>query len=179
MTDFSGKKIIIGVTGSIAAYKACYLIRQLIKSNAEVKVIASASALEFVGGITFSTLSKNELVTDLHVKNSWQNHVELGLWADLMIIAPASANTIAKAANGICDSALLAVYLSAKCPIYWAPSMDLDMWAHPSTQANIQKLITYKNEIIPVGDGELASGLYGKGRMAEVEDILSYISSNL
>lgn len=172
------RKILLGITGSIAAYKACYLIRLLVKEGAEVKCIATKSALDFIGGVTFSTLSKNELITDLHLNNTWQNHVELGLWADVMVVAPASANTIAKAAHGICDSALLAVYLSAKCPVYWAPSMDLDMWAHPATQRNIELLESYGNKIIPVGDGELASGLIGKGRMAEVEDIMRYLESN-
>lgn len=179
MSPLSGKKILLGITGSIAAYKSCFLIRELIKSGAEVKCIATKSALDFVGGITFSTLSKNEIITDLFSNNSWNNHVELGLWADMMIIAPASANTIAKASNGICDSALLAVYLSAKCPVYWAPSMDLDMWAHPATQGNIEKLISYGNQIIPVGDGELASGIVGKGRMAEIEDIIKFIEDRI
>lgn len=178
MSRLQGKKIILGVTGSIAAYKSCYLIRQLVKSGAEVRCVATKSALDFIGGVSLSTLSKNELITDLHLHHSWQNHVELGLWADVMVIAPASANTIAKAANGICDSALLAIYLSAKCPVFWAPSMDLDMWAHPATQSNIDKLISYNNGIIPVGDGELASGLIGKGRMAEVEDILKFLEEN-
>lgn len=179
MSSLSGKKIILGISGSIAAYKSCFLIRELIKSGATVKCVATKSALDFVGGITFSTLSKNELISDLSENNFWNNHVELGLWADAMLIAPASANTIAKAANGICDSALLAVYLSAKCPVYWAPSMDLDMWAHPSTQSNIDKLISYRNQIIPVGDGELASGLVGKGRMAEVIDIMKFLEDSL
>lgn len=178
MDALKGKKIILGVTGSIAAYKSCFLIRELVKSGAEVKVVATKSALDFVGGISLSTLSRNELITDLHLNNAWHNHVDLGLWADAMLIAPASANTLSKAANGICDSALLAVYLSAKCPVYWAPSMDLDMWAHPATQNNIKALTSYGNAIIPVGDGELASGLVGKGRMAEVEDIMNFLASH-
>lgn len=175
MSSLHNKKILLGITGSIAAYKSAFLIRELIKNNAEVKCIVTHSALEFVGGITFSTLSKNEIITDLSHNNNWSNHVELGLWADLMVIAPASANSIAKAAHGICDNALLATYLSAKCPVMWAPSMDLDMWAHPATQQNINKLISYGNKIIPVGDGELASGLIGKGRMAEIEDIITFL----
>ena len=179
MGAFEGKKVIVGITGSIAAYKTCFLIRELVKAGATVKVVATSSALDFVGGITLSTLSKNEIITDLSMNHSWQNHVELGIWADLFVIAPASANTLAKAANGICDSALLAVYLSSKCPVFWAPSMDLDMWAHPATKSNIQKIISYGNHIIPVGDGELASGLHGKGRMAEVEDILQFLSQFL
>jgi len=179
MSKLTGKKIILGITGSIAAYKSCFLIRELVKSGVSVKCVATKSALEFIGGITLSTLSKHEIISDLNTGNSWNNHVELGLWADAMIIAPASANSIAKAANGICDSALNAIYLSAKCPVFWAPSMDLDMWHHPSTQSNINKLISYNNKIIPVGDGELASGLVGKGRMAEVVDIMKFLEESL
>lgn len=179
MQSLENKKILLGITGSIAAYKSCFLIRELVKAKAEVRCIATKSALDFVGGITFSTLSKNDLISDLQDGNSWNNHVELGLWADAMIVAPASANCIAKAANGICDSALLAIYLSAKCPVFWAPSMDLDMWMHPATQDNINKLISFGNKIIPVGDGELASGLIGKGRMAEVFDIMDYLLNHL
>lgn len=179
MSSLEGKKIILGITGSIAAFKSCFLIRELIKSKAEVRCVATNSALDFIGGITLSTLSKNELISDLQNGNHWNNHVELGLWADAMIVAPASANTISKAANGICDSALLAIYLSAKCPVFWAPSMDLDMWIHPATQTNIEKLISYGDKIIPVGDGELASGLVGKGRMAEVIDILDFLSTEI
>jgi phosphopantothenoylcysteine decarboxylase/phosphopantothenate--cysteine ligase len=179
MTSLEGKKVLLGITGSIAAYKSCFLIRELIRAKAEVKCVATKSALDFVGGITLSTLSKNELVSDLNSGNNWNNHVELGLWADVMIIAPASANSIAKAANGICDSALMAVYLSAKCSVFWAPSMDLDMWNHPATQGNIDKLISYENKIIPVGEGELASGLIGKGRMAEVIDIIEFLRYNI
>jgi len=175
MVSLEGKKILLGITGSIAAYKSCFLIRELVKAKADVRCVATKSALDFVGGITFSTLSKNELISDLNSGNNWNNHVDLGLWADVMVIAPASANSIAKAANGICDSALLAVYLSAKCPVFWAPSMDLDMWNHPATQNNIDKLISYGNKIIPVGNGELASGLIGKGRMAEIVDIIEYL----
>lgn len=179
MASLEGKKILLGITGSIAAYKSCFLIRSLVKVGAEVRCVATSSALDFVGGITFSTLSRNELITELQLHNSWNNHIEQGLWADVMVIAPASANTIAKAANGICDNALLAIYLSAKCPVFWAPSMDLDMWHHPATQQNIDKLISYGNKIIPVGDGELASGLIGKGRMAEVEDIMSFLEGGI
>jgi phosphopantothenoylcysteine decarboxylase/phosphopantothenate--cysteine ligase len=179
MGSLEKKKILLGITGSIAAYKSCFLIRELIKAGAEVRCVATKSALDFIGGITFSTLSKNDLISDLHSENNWNNHVDLGLWADVFIVAPASANTIAKAANGICDSALLAVYLSAKCPVMWAPSMDLDMWHHPATQKNIDMLMSYGNQIIPVGDGELASGLIGKGRMAEVVDIMQFLDSNL
>lgn len=179
MPSLENKKILLGITGSIAAYKSCFLIRELTKAKADVRCIATKSALDFVGGITFSTLSKNELISDLHLGNNWNNHVELGLWADVMVVAPASANSIAKAANGICDSALMAIYLSAKCPVFWAPSMDLDMWHHPATQKNIEKLISYGNNIIPVGDGELASGLVGKGRMAEVADIMQFLEAKV
>lgn len=179
MSSLENKRILLGITGSIAAYKSCFLLRELVKAKAEVRCIATKSALDFVGGITFSTLSKNELVTDLQSGDNWNNHVELGLWADAMVVAPASANSLAKAANGICDSALLAVYLSAKCPVFWAPSMDLDMWHHPATQSNIERLRSYGNKIIPVGDGELASGLIGKGRMAEVFDIMDFLQSNI
>ena len=179
MKSLENKKILLGITGSIAAYKSCFLIRELIKAKAYVRCVATKSALEFVGGITFSTLSKNEIISDLHIGNNWNNHIELGLWADAMIVAPASANSLAKAANGICDSALLAVYLSAKCPVFWAPSMDLDMWYHPATQNNMDRLISYGNKIIPVGDGELASGLIGKGRMAEVADIMQFLEFNI
>lgn len=140
MTSLEGKKVLLGITGSIAAYKSCFLIRELIRAKAEVKCVATKSALDFVGGITLSTLSKNELVSDLNSGNNWNNHVELGLWADVMIIAPASANSIAKAANGICDSALMAVYLSAKCSVFWAPSMDLDMWNHPLRRVTLTNL---------------------------------------
>lgn len=179
MSLLKGKKILLGITGSIAAYKSAFLIRELVKNGAEVRCIVTHSALQFIGGITFSTLSKNEIITDLNLNNNWTNHVEHGLWADMLVIAPASANSIAKAAHGVCDNALLAIFLSAKCPVYWAPSMDLDMWAHPATVHNIDKLISFGNKIIPVGNGELASGLIGKGRMAEVEDIISFLEESL
>lgn len=172
-----GKKIILGVTGSIAAYKAAVLTRLLIKQGAEVKVLMSDEAKHFITPLTLSTLSKNPVLSSF-VANSegeWNNHVELGLWADLLLIAPASANTIGKMANGICDNLLLATYLSAKCKTYVAPSMDLDMYAHPSTQNNLQKLRDYGNIILPVGEGELASGLMGAGRMLEPEEIIEFI----
>jgi phosphopantothenoylcysteine decarboxylase/phosphopantothenate--cysteine ligase len=168
----SGKKIILGVTGSIAAYKSAILIRLLVKAGAEVKVIMTGSATDFITPLTLSVLSKNPVTS--HLQNdagTWNNHVELGLWADLMLIAPASANTIAKMANGQCDNMLLATYLSAKCPVFFAPAMDLDMWAHPSTTRNIELLKSYGNYLIPVEKGELASGLTGEGRMAEPDHI--------
>ena len=173
------KKILLGITGSIAAYKAAFLVRLLVKSGAEVKVIMTRAAKEFIGTVTLSTLSKNPVYVEFVMPDGsgrWNNHVELGNWADLMIVAPASANTIAKMANGICDNLLLATYLSARCPVIFAPAMDLDMYSHPATSANIQKLIEHNNDIIHPGDGELASGLVGEGRMAEPEDIIEYIN---
>ena len=171
----SGKKILIGVTGSIAAYKAILLVRLLIKAGAEVKVIMTPSAKDFVSPLTFSTVSKNEVLIDLFNETSWANHVNLGRWADVMLIAPVSCNSLAKMANGFCDNLLLAVYLSATCPVIVAPAMDEDMWHHPSTKLNIDKLKSFGNNIIPVENGELASGLFGDGRMAEPEQILQYL----
>jgi phosphopantothenoylcysteine decarboxylase/phosphopantothenate--cysteine ligase len=173
-----GKKIVLGVTGSIAAYKAPFLVRLLIKNGAEVKVIMTASAKDFVSPLTLSTLSKNPVLVDLFDEESWANHVMLGRWADIMLIAPLSCNTLAKMANGQCDNLLLAVYLSATCPVVVAPAMDEDMWHHPSTQSNIEKLASFGNTIIPVESGELASGLTGDGRMAEPERILQFINTN-
>ncbi|HEV8080930.1 MAG TPA: bifunctional phosphopantothenoylcysteine decarboxylase/phosphopantothenate--cysteine ligase CoaBC [Chitinophagaceae bacterium] len=171
----TGKKILLGVTGSIAAYKAIMLVRLLIKAGAEVKVIMTPSAKDFVSPLTFSTLSKNEVLTDLFNETSWADHVRLGRWADVIVIAPLSCNTLAKMANGLCDNLLLAVYLSATCPVIVAPAMDEDMWHHPSTKLNIEKITSFENRVIPVANGELASGLYGDGRMAEPEDILQYL----
>ncbi|HEY6062626.1 MAG TPA: bifunctional phosphopantothenoylcysteine decarboxylase/phosphopantothenate--cysteine ligase CoaBC [Chitinophagaceae bacterium] len=173
-----GKKILLGVTGSIAAYKSIYLIRLLVKAGAEVKVIITPSAKDFVSPLTLSTLSRNPVLTDLFDGESWSNHVMLGRWADLMIIAPLSCNTLAKMANGQCDNLLLAAYLSATCPVVVAPAMDEDMWHHPSTQENIRKLASFGNKIIPVEKGDLASGLYGDGRMCEPEKIIDFINSN-
>ncbi|MEO6452887.1 MAG: bifunctional phosphopantothenoylcysteine decarboxylase/phosphopantothenate--cysteine ligase CoaBC [Ginsengibacter sp.] len=169
---FSGKKILLGVTGSIAAYKAILLVRLLIKAGAEVKVIQTPSSRDFVSSLTFSTLSKNKVLTDLFDEASWSNHVMLGRWADVMIIAPASCNTLSKMAGGQCDNLLLAVYLSATCPVIVAPAMDEDMWRHPATQFNLSKISSYGNIVLPVNKGELASGLIGDGRMAEPEDII-------
>jgi phosphopantothenoylcysteine decarboxylase/phosphopantothenate--cysteine ligase len=180
MMSLSGKKIILGVTGSIAAYKSAMLVRLLVTAGAEVKVIMTTAATDFITPLTLSVLSKNPVTS--HLQNdagTWNNHVELGLWADIMLIAPASANTIAKMANGQCDNMLLATYLSAKCPVYIAPAMDLDMWNHPSTRRNLELLKTYGNPLIPVGYGELASGLIGDGRMAEPEAIVSVLASFL
>jgi phosphopantothenoylcysteine decarboxylase/phosphopantothenate--cysteine ligase len=170
----SGKRILLGVSGSIAAYKSAILVRLLIKSGAEVKVVMTASALDFITPLTLSTLSKNPVLTQFtKAEGEWNNHVELGLWADAFVIAPASANTLAKMANGICDNLLMAAYLSARCPVFFAPAMDLDMLQHPSTKQNIEKLVSWGNHQINPTHGELASGLVGTGRMAEPEDILT------
>jgi len=178
---FKGKKIILGISGSIATYKSAYLVRQFVRQKATVKVIMTKAACEFVSPLTFSTLSKNQVLTEIidEKENSWNNHVELGRWGDLMVIAPASANTIAKMANGICDNLLLATYLSATCPVFIAPAMDEDMYHHPATQNNLQILINYNNYIIGVEHGELASGLIGEGRMAEPDDIIAFIAKHL
>jgi phosphopantothenoylcysteine decarboxylase/phosphopantothenate--cysteine ligase len=176
-----GKKIVLGVTGSIAAYKAAVLTRLLVKAGAEVKVVMTDSAKEFITPLTLSTLSKNPVLTEF-IKDEtgqWNNHVELGLWADLILIAPASANTIAKMAKGICDNLLLAVYLSARCPVFLAPAMDLDMLAHDSTQDNLKKIKSFGNHFVDPAYGELASGLIGTGRMAEPEEIVSQLESFL
>ncbi|MEO7800587.1 MAG: bifunctional phosphopantothenoylcysteine decarboxylase/phosphopantothenate--cysteine ligase CoaBC, partial [Ginsengibacter sp.] len=171
----SGKKILLGITGSIAAYKAILLVRLLIKAGAEVKIILTPSAVKFVSPLTLSTLSKNKVLIDLFEENSWSNHVMLGRWADVFVIAPASCNTISKMANGQCDNLLIAVYLSATSPVFIAPAMDEDMWKHHSTQDNLNRLKKFGNQVIPVANGELASGLFGDGRMAEPDDIVNYI----
>lgn len=170
-----GKKILLCVTGSIAAYKAVILLRLLIKNGAEVKVIMTKAAIDFVSPLTFSTLSKNKILSELFDDETWANHVLLGRWADAILIAPASCNTLAKMSNGICDNLLLAVYLSATCPVLIAPAMDEDMWHHPATKRNIEVLKSAGNKLVPVNDGELASGLHGEGRMAEPEEIISYL----
>ena len=174
-----GKKIVLGVTGSIAAYKAAVLTRLLVKAGAEVKVVMTHAAKEFITPLTLSTLSKNPVLTEFIKDESgqWNNHVELGLWADCMVIAPASANTLAKMANGICDNLLSAVYLSARCPVFLAPAMDLDMLTHTSTQENLKKITAFGNHLIDPAYGELASGLIGTGRMAEPEEIISHLES--
>lgn len=174
----TGKKILLGVTGSIAAYKSIYLVRLLVKAGAEVKIIITPSAKDFVSPLTLSTLSRNPVLTDLFDGQSWANHVMLGRWADVMIIAPLSCNTLAKMASGQCDNLLLAVYLSATCPVVVAPAMDEDMWHHPSTKDNISRLESFGNKIIPVEKGDLASGLHGDGRMAEPEKIIDFINNN-
>ena len=173
-----GKKIVLGITGSIAAYKSIYLVRLLIKAGAEVKVIITPAAKDFVSSLTLSTLSRNKVLADLFDEQSWANHVMLGRWADIMVIAPLSCNTLAKMANGQCDNLLLATYLSATCPVIVAPAMDEDMWNHPATKTNLKKLEIVGNKIIPVEKGDLASGLYGEGRMAEPEQIIDFITAN-
>ncbi|MFT3825265.1 MAG: bifunctional phosphopantothenoylcysteine decarboxylase/phosphopantothenate--cysteine ligase CoaBC [Chitinophagaceae bacterium] len=174
-----GKKILLGITGSIAAYKAILLTRLLVKAGAEVKVVMTPAAADFVTPLTLSTLSKNTVITELFSEASWSNHVMLGRWADVMIIAPLSCNTLAKMAQGICDNMLQATYLSATCPVVVAPAMDEDMWHHPSTRANLQKIESYGNRIIPVEKGELASGLHGDGRMAEPESIITFLQQTV
>ncbi len=173
-----GKKILLGISGSIAAYKSILLTRLLIKAGAEVKVVMTPAAKDFVTPLSLSTISKNEVLSEITRDEVWNNHVQLGRWADLMIIAPLSCNTLAKMASGICDNILLATYFSAACPVVVAPAMDEDMWLHPVTKANIEKLQSIGNRIVPVEKGELASGLYGEGRMAEPEQIISFLEMN-
>ncbi|GAB5527361.1 MAG: bifunctional phosphopantothenoylcysteine decarboxylase/phosphopantothenate--cysteine ligase CoaBC [Roseivirga sp.] len=175
-----GKKIILGVTGSIAAYKAAFFVRLLVKEGAEVKVIMTKAAQDFVTPTTLATLSKNPALSAF-TKNEageWNNHVDLGLWADAMIIAPASANTLGKMANGLCDNLLLATYLSARCPVFFAPAMDLDMYQHPAVLSNIEKLESFGNLLIEAEHGELASGLVGTGRMAEPEQLIARLKDH-
>ena len=173
----SGKKIILGVCGGIAAYKSAVLTRLLVKAGAEVKIIMTPSAHDFITPLTLSSLSKNPVLTSFEKEKTgeWNNHVDLGLWADAMIIAPATANTIAKIALGLCDNLLLATYLSARCPVWLAPAMDLDMLQHPATKSNLEKIRSFGNTLIDPTYGELASGLVGIGRMAEPEDIFKQI----
>ena len=173
-----GKKILLGITGSIAAYKSAFLVRLLVKSGADVKVIMTPSSTDFISKLTLSTLSKNRVLVNLFDEESWANHVMLGRWADVMLVAPLSCNTLSKMAHGQCDNLLLAVYLSATCPVIVAPAMDEDMWNHQSTRENIGKLIAFGNKIIPVDKGELASGLVGDGRMAEPEAIVRFIEDS-
>ena len=188
MAVLSGKNILLGVTGGIAAYKAAFLVRLLVKKGAIVKVVMTDSAKEFVTPLTLSTLSKNEVLSAFTENSSpenpsvypkWNNHVELGLWADFMLIAPATANTMSKMASGKVDNLLLAIYSSAKCPVYYAPAMDLDMYKHPTTEANFKKLEGFGNVQIPAAFGELASGLVGQGRMAEPEEIVSFMENDI
>jgi len=182
MSLFRDKNILIGVSASIAAYKSAHLVREFVKLGANVRVVMTPESKGFVTPLTLSTLSKNPVLSTLVKEENpeeWNNHVKIGLWADIMVIAPATAKTISKMAHGECDNLLLTTYLSSTCPVFFAPAMDLDMLTHPSTQENIQKLIAFGNHYIPVSDGELASGLVGKGRMAEPEEIVSFIQNEL
>jgi len=183
MGVLEGKKILLGITAGIAAYKTASLVRLFIKAGAQVKVVMTPSAKDFITPLTLSTLSKNEVISnftsDEDENATWNNHVELGLWADFMLIAPATANTLSKMASGNSDNILLATYLSAKCPVYFAPAMDLDMYLHPSTKTSLDTLQSYKNILIPPESGELASGLVGEGRMAEPENIVSFLEKDL
>lgn len=175
--NLKGKKVILGITGSIAAYKAAYLTRLLVKEGAIVKVVLSPCAKEFITPVTLATLSRNTVLCDFfkHDDGEWNSHVDLGLWADVFLIAPCTANSMAKMAHGICDNLLLTTYLSVRCPVLIAPAMDMDMFGHPATNKNIEILRSYGNEFIEPGDGELASGLIGKGRMAEPESIIDFL----
>lgn len=175
----TGKKILIGITGSIAAYKIPQLVRAFVKEGAEVKVVMTPAARDFVSSLTLATLAKSPVLTDLFDEQQWANHVALGRWADVMLIAPLSCNTLSKMAHGACDNLLLATYLSATCPVVVAPAMDEDMWHHPTTKGNLDVLSRNGNTIIPVEHGELASGLVGDGRMAEIETIVDFIKSFL
>lgn len=177
MHGLSGKKILLGITGSIAAYKSAFLTRLLIKAGAEVQIVMTPAATDFITPLTLATLSKKNVFTSVSAEDSWNNHVEMGLWADVMLVAPATATTLSKMAHGICDSIIVATYLSAKCPVFFAPAMDLDMWKHPATLDNVKRLQSFGNKLIPVGHGELASGLSGDGRMAEPEDIVQTLSN--
>ena len=184
MSILRGKNILLGITAGIAAYKTAHLVRLFIKAGANVKVVMTPASKDFITPLTLSTLSKNPVhssFTNEEDDNAvWNNHVELGLWADLFVIAPATANTLSKMANGICDNLLLATYLSAKCPVYFAPAMDLDMYKHPSALRHpLINLHHYGNIMIPATHGELASGLVGEGRMAEPEDIVSFIENDI
>ena len=176
-----GKNIVLGICGSIAAYKSASLVRLLVKAGANVQVVMTPDATNFITPLTLSTLSKNPVYHQYFEPETgeWNNHVELALWADVLLIAPASANTLAKMATGLVDNLLTAVYLSAKCPVYFAPAMDLDMWKHTTTTQNVEQLQSFGNILIPPGNGELASGLQGEGRMAEPEDIIAILSADI
>ena len=183
MSILKDKNILLGITAGIAAYKSASLVRLFIKAGANVKVVMTPASKDFITPLTLSTLSKNPVyssfVNDKDGNGVWNSHVDLGLWADLFVIAPATANTMAKMATGVCDNLLLATYLSAKCPVYFAPAMDLDMYLHETTKSSFEKLISFGNKLIPAGTGELASGLVGEGRMSEPEDILAYIEKDI
>jgi len=174
----AGKKILIGITGSIAAYKIITLVRLLVKQDALVQVIITPAAKDFVSPLTLATLSKNKVLYNLFDEDTWANHVMLGRWADVFLIAPLSCNTLTKMATGTCDNLLMAVYLSATCPVVVAPAMDEDMWHHPAVKNNIETIKSFGNKVINVGYGELGSGLTGEGRMAEPEEIIIYLAEN-
>lgn len=182
MNALRGKKILLGITGGIAAYKTPEIVRGLIKKGAEVRIVMTPSAKDFVTPLTLATLSKNPVLSSFIAEDSdnpyWNDHVALGLWADLFLIAPATSNTLSAMAHGRCNNLLLGVYLSAKCPVWIAPAMDLDMYAHPTTQHNINQLTSYGNYVLPVGEGALASGLEGKGRMLEPLEILALVETH-
>lgn len=183
MSIISGKKVLLGITGGIAAYKIPLLVRLFVKAGAAVKVLMTEEAKSFVTPLTLSTLSKNPVLSSFTIEEDenalWNNHVELGFWADFFLIAPATANTLSKMASGTSDNLLLATYLSAKCPVYFAPAMDLDMFKHPSTNESFEKLLSFGNQMIPSAYGELASGLVGEGRMAEPEAIFKFIEASI
>jgi len=183
MSVLSGKKILLGITAGIAAYKTASLVRLFIKLGADVKVIMTPASKDFITPLTLSTLSKNPVYSTFYDQEDenelWNNHVELGLWADYFLIAPATANTLSKMANGACNNLLLATYLSAKCPVYFAPAMDLDMYIHPSTKNSLKKLQNFGNVMIHATSGELASGLVGEGRMAEPKDIVAFMENDI
>lgn len=183
MSVLSGKKIVLGISGGIAAYKTAHLVRLFIKAGAQIQVVMTPASKDFITPLTLSTLSKNPVHSSFYNEDDdnaqWNNHVELGLWADLMLIAPATANTLSKMANGNCDNLLIATYLSAKCPVYFAPAMDLDMYKHPSTLSSFNLLNQFGNIMIPAESGELASGLSGEGRMAEPENIIAFLEADL
>jgi phosphopantothenoylcysteine decarboxylase/phosphopantothenate--cysteine ligase len=183
MSVLSGKKVVLGISGGIAAYKTASLVRLFIKAGAQVQVIMTPASKDFVTPLTLSTLSKNPVHSTFYNEEEdgaqWNNHVDLALWADFMLIAPATANTLSKMVNGNCDNLLIATYLSAKCPVYFAPAMDLDMYKHPSTIASFKALKAFGNIIIPAENGELASGLSGEGRMAEPENIIAFLEADL
>jgi phosphopantothenoylcysteine decarboxylase/phosphopantothenate--cysteine ligase len=183
MSVLNGKNVLLGISGGIAAYKTASLVRLLIKAGAHVQVVMTPASIDFVTPLTLSTLSKRPVFSTFYNDDNanaiWNNHVELALWADYMLIAPATANTLSKMASGTCDNLLMATYLSAKCPVYFAPAMDLDMYIHPTTKINFDKLYRFGNTIIPAESGELASGLSGEGRMAEPENIIQFIENDL
>ncbi|WP_340155030.1 bifunctional phosphopantothenoylcysteine decarboxylase/phosphopantothenate--cysteine ligase CoaBC [uncultured Winogradskyella sp.] len=184
MSILKDKNILLGITAGIAAYKSASLVRLFIKAGANVKVVMTPASKDFITPLTLSTLSKHPVYSSFVEEGdddnpTWNSHVDLGLWADIFVIAPATANTMAKMANGVCDNILLATYLSAKCQVYFAPAMDLDMYLHQSTKTSFNKLTSFGNKLIPAGTGELASGLVGEGRMAEPEDIINYIEKDI